>query len=532
MNKKVIITALLFVMGCFAVHQECAFANNLAVSNVTMSTRDPANDTFILQFDVSWNNSWRNKINHDAIWFFVKVDTGTAPYSHCLMKTSGASPTGFSAGSDTNLAIYVPSDKTGAFLRPSSYRAMGSVSSTSVQLKVDYGASSCNIADTASITPYVYGIEMVYVPQGEFYVGDFATSTSSFKQGSADDDPWYISSEGTLLTTSGASDGYYYVDSTATVGAEFLDGDIFTIPAAFPKGYQAFYCMKYEVTEGQYVDFINSLSPEAAKTRDITDTTGKNSDSVIVRNTITINSAVPTATTTRSDRALNYISWMDLSAYLDWAALRPMTELEYEKVARGPVIPVKGEYAWGTTDIIRAVTISISPEDGTETVTTTDGIGRAYVNQGGRTFSRGDVHLGVEYTRGPLRVGIFATATADRVTAGAGYYGAMELSGNVSEMVVIIGNSWGITYTGGHGDGALTTSTTNQGNANVTGWVLLDPADSARGITGYTGSADRGDGWTAASGTISYRRRYLDNVGMDGIPRKHYIGGRGVRTYN
>ena len=32
-----------------------------------------------------------------------------------------------------------------------------------------------------------------------------------------------------------------------------------TIPSAYPKGYAAFYCMKYEVSEGQWVDFFNTL---------------------------------------------------------------------------------------------------------------------------------------------------------------------------------------------------------------------------------------------------------------------------------
>ena len=44
----------------------------------------------------------------------------------------------------------------------------------------------------------------------------------------------------------------------------------------------------------------------------------------------------------------NFLSWMDLAAYLDWAALRPMTELEFEKICRGPNPPIAGEYVWGT----------------------------------------------------------------------------------------------------------------------------------------------------------------------------------------
>ena len=44
---------------------------------------------------------------------------------------------------------------------------------------------------------------------------------------------------------------------------------------------------------------------------------------------------------------MNYMTWTDLLAYLDWSCLRPMTEFEYEKICRGPVYPVANEYAWG-----------------------------------------------------------------------------------------------------------------------------------------------------------------------------------------
>lgn len=38
------------------------------------------------------------------------------------------------------------------------------------------------------------------------------------------------------------------------------------IPAAFPKGYNAFYLMKYEISQGQLTDFFNFLDPGMANT--------------------------------------------------------------------------------------------------------------------------------------------------------------------------------------------------------------------------------------------------------------------------
>ena len=40
---------------------------------------------------------------------------------------------------------------------------------------------------------------------------------------------------------------------------------------------------------------------------------------------------------------IRWLSWADSAAYMAWAGLRPMTELEYEKAMRGPRRPVPDE---------------------------------------------------------------------------------------------------------------------------------------------------------------------------------------------
>jgi hypothetical protein len=92
--------------------------------------------------------------------------------------------------------------------------------------------------------------------------------------------------------------------------------------------------MKYEITEGLWIAFFNTLTGTQKSTRDITAASGKNSDAVTNRNTIAWSSG--DATTTNEDRACSYLSWMDGAAFADWAALRPFTELEFEKIQRGP----------------------------------------------------------------------------------------------------------------------------------------------------------------------------------------------------
>ncbi len=124
-------------------------------------------------------------------------------------------------------------------------------------------------------------------------------------------------------------------------------------------------------------------------------------------------------------------------AWLDWAAMRPMTELEYEKACRGGGnTPSPLEFAWGNT--------TISP------ITTATNQGAA-----NETWATGNAN----YSGGPaiqMRCGALATASSTRTTSGATFYGIMEMTGNVREFAIYAGNAAGRTFTGLHGDGILT----------------------------------------------------------------------------
>jgi len=240
----------------------------------------------------------------------------------------------------------------------------------------------------------------------------------------------------------------------------------------WPNGYAAFYCMKYEVTEGQWVDFFNTLTDAQKTTRDITSNVngGKGQDGVVNRNTVAWTSG--DATSAARDRACNYLSWADGCAFADWAGLRPMTELEFEKACRGPLDPVANEYAWGNTEI-GATTAIVNDGTGTDTAT------------------GGNCNYDACSPDGPYRVGIYATNGATRVQAGASYWGIMELSGNLWERTVTIGHATGRAFTGLHGDGVLNASgaVDTIGDANVSLWPLKDAV----------GAGFRGGGWFDAS---------------------------------
>ena len=202
---------------------------------------------------------------------------------------------------------------------------------------------------------------------------------------------------------------------------------------------------------------------------------------------------------------MNYMSWADLTALLDWSGLRPMSELEYEKAGRGsrgvssPIAAVSGEYAWGSTSITGATSIT---NGGTGSERGQSGSNIAY-----------DFPAGVQ---GPLRVGSFAAGVNTRVASGGGFYGVLELSGNVWERAVTVGNSTGRAFEGRyHGNGVLDSS----GNPNVTSWPA--PIDAE-------GAGFRGGDWISAASRARLSGR--DYAAYTYSLRSSDIGGRGVRS--
>ena len=501
-----------------------ALANNLSVVNVAIGTRNPNAKTVVVTFNVSWQNSWRNKINYDAAWLTVRLNNAqVTPVNKilCQITATGLNPAGTSTGNGSNLQIYVPKDAAGAFLQPAATGFVGNINTQNVQLTVNY--QSCGFGDNDQIYASVFGLEMVFIPQGSFYVGDYNTSVASLNSGTADNTPWQIGSENAIPVSNSASGGYQYVSSGNP--GEFATGATFTIPAAFPKGYNAFYVMKYGLNEGQWVEFVNDLPAAARVNRDLSDNNHKNSTNVVNRNTISCAGTPLLCSTQRPWRAVSFLSWMDLAAFLDWDALRPMTELEFEKMSRGPLLPNAGEYIWGNTTIAAATAISGTTEDGTETITTPN----ANANYNNTTFSGGDTSQGAYYQTGPLRGGIFAGSNSNRVSAGASYYGVMDLGGNLKERVVTIGNTSGLVFSGNHGTGVLNTTTGYEGNANITGWPGMD-AQAQNGVDGAVGSGFRGGSWADSANYLRTSDRI--EAALTSTAALNTFGGRGVRTYD
>ncbi|HPZ25787.1 MAG TPA: SUMF1/EgtB/PvdO family nonheme iron enzyme, partial [Kaistella sp.] len=313
-----------------------AKANNVQITGTSVSGSN-------ITFNISWENSWNASAapaNWDAVWVFVKYqDCNTKLWAHADLSSTAADHTAASP-----LQVDPVTDGKGVFIRRSAVGG-GNIASTSITLKMSTVSGTAN-------NYKVYGIEMVNVPQGAFQLGD-GVSGYGFSSITVD-----ANSQSNGLTTGEL--GPYSAD----------------LQPSFPMGYNSFYMMKYEISQEQYADFLNSLTFTQQKNRVVNDpisaagsyamftgyqyrnglaivTPGSNGAIPAVFGT-DATSGTPNSSNDGQNVAMNHLSWADLASYLDWAALRPMTEMEFEKAARGTLPRVSGEYPWGSADITQS----------------------------------------------------------------------------------------------------------------------------------------------------------------------------------
>jgi formylglycine-generating enzyme required for sulfatase activity len=531
----------IFALASFVclLFSSVVYANNISVTNATLTGQVAVSGYTMVQFDISWENSFRmssGTADWDAAWVFVKYKVSSNYGGDGLWKQAWLSNTGYTApaGSAIEFGLKDPTASFNASSNPGmgafvhrDADGIGTFTKTGVQLRWNYSQNyktgTTPIGDNDVIDIQVFAIEMVYVPQGSFYLGTGGTETNAFYTYPTTTNPYYVTSEDAIVQ--GTAVGNLYSPYTTTYNNGFSWP---TIPAAFPKGWKAFYCMKYEISQQGYVDFLNTLTRTQQAAR-----VGTSVSAGVI--TVT-NRYVMSNTTTPSQRngikcaatisstdsitfycdlnnnnvkneaadgqniACNYINNFDFLAYLDWSGLRPMTELEYEKACRGTLTPVANEYAWGSTTILNSSGVTNSGLN--NEVSSTAGANCNYAGTVG----------------GQMRVGSFAQAATTREQAGASYWGIMDLSGNAMERVVPV--SWGgfVTYTGTHGDGLVDAS----GNPNTSTW-LYTPTPS------YYMISYRGGNCQDVANYSRVSDRYYDCVFSYDIGRSYWVGGRGVR---
>ena len=423
-------------------------ANNMLVKNVTTTGNNAANKTIQVQFDMSWDNSWRDGINWDAAWVFMKYKDANGLWQHVQLNT-----TGFANGTGTANTIQVGSDKVGAFVYRSA-TGTGTFASTTMQLQWNYGLSG--LTNVTGLEIRVFAVEMVYVPQGDFNVAKGFYIVPSECCGNNRFNGLFNASGGNfpvinqrltptltyaLLDDNYWNPGFLYATNIRIKGDAGIDtnNDGVVDNTSYPTGYKAFYSYKYEMTEQQYADFLNTLTATQITT------VGVAGSSITLTNGQYFTSS--------PNKACGNSNANRLFAYADWSGLRPMSILEFNKATYGPFIP-------GLADSWR----SGYTASGTAVGEFNNSNGQPVINN----------------------VGYLASSTSSRQETGASYYGIMDLTAvNTSEPVIKLNY---FNYTNQNGNGVLgSTGVSDISNWTATNTVLfIDQSEYVYG-TGFYG---------------------------------------------
>jgi formylglycine-generating enzyme required for sulfatase activity len=348
-------------------------ANNIRVSNVILTGKNTSaglnnggNHIFV-QFDLSWENSWRSAANTapnnwDAAWVFVKYRVGTGAWNHAFLNNIGHTATGatIAAGLLTPGTTFnaTTNPALGVFVYRGTEGTPGNNNFQGMSLRWNYRVNG--VDDNAEIQVQVFAIEMVYVPGGAFTVGDGrSTATTS------------PSLPGYFLTTITANNVFPGEKQSCCGGngagneLNKMTGGGSSPPASgYPNGFNAFYAMKYPITQKGYVDFLNTLTRTQQSNRHVGTDVGNymaaasGQTTPLNRNGVPIiadpviadpqstdprtyacdlntSSNLPDGVNEENDGlhiACNWLNFTDVMAYLDWSGLRPITTMEFEKL--------------------------------------------------------------------------------------------------------------------------------------------------------------------------------------------------------
>ncbi len=293
----------------------------------------------------------------------------------------------------------------------------------------------------------VLGVEMVLIPEGPFSLGNGPLSHCSFFRYPPPAKPFPVESEAALPL--GDRDGALTFHPDHHNPA--VNG---TLPETFPKGFRAFYCMKYGLRWQDYAQMLNLLNVQQATNRF---PFGVNAEGFFESSTIT--GQHPHVKAGNPNANCSNLSWPDGAAVADWCGLRPMTEMEYEKAFRGSFTKIKAEMSGPEMGDLLA---GGGPEED---------LGLPGTESPDRKAVAG---YWVDYEWGP-----FPKDKAGTIAPGTMYYGVV--ANGWCEQCVTVGHEKGWGFRGTHGDGNLSP----EGDADVPDWPGADGLGS--GYRGHYG---------------------------------------------
>ncbi len=529
-------------------------ANSVFGSNVTI-TQVPELTTVgnlkEIKFGISWENSWRDTNNRwgllydrnwDAVWVFVKYRLSGSDWDHAYLDNTYTPTVGANNGVNMGYKYGTSNGKTVGVFLFRSQDGRGDVNWQDVKLAWRFKETNAylgryTVKDTDPMMVKIFAIEMVYIKQGPFYLGSGGDEDGGFRM-AEDKRAFYVTSEDSIrLRAQNAADAVGALSCNAATTAQSAArnniGVLGTLPAAFPKGFKGFYCMKYEITQGAYVDFLNTLNAWQQRMRTFTHHQytpnrtdpklyAKRLNSANERNGIQLNKSPYKYVCNLNNNDISNenedgaavvcaMNQDDFLSYLDFCGLRPMTEMEFEKVCRGSGEPTPGEFAWNSTVFQTGSQFDLGTEGTPEEHPLISGVN----------------HLGAAWNL-ITRNGAFVVDGYGRQPAGSARTGVMEMSNNLWEYCVNVITLTARAYTGNHGDGRISP----RGYANVEAWPCSTGLSQgnpwnrfeALGIRGGdAGNAITANGYHTISNRYNAYWTTTSSVSWN-------VGGRGVRT--
>ncbi|MHC4379053.1 MAG: SUMF1/EgtB/PvdO family nonheme iron enzyme [Planctomycetota bacterium] len=431
-----------------------------------------AEDPTRVSLTIAWPNAWRNGRNHDAAWIVLRGANGRAGLQRLASEGHAV------LGKASVPAELTPTaDGAGIFVAPA-VEHRGDVE-WHLQLR---------LREPAAPDLRAWTVGMVQIPEGPFELGDthpIALEFGAFHRVGVDGQPagtYAVAYEGAIQVDAGEPGALWY-----TTEEHLYRGDQQgPIPAEYPKGTRAFYVMKHEVTQGLYADFLSAL-PEAWREEHAPG----DLEGVEEGETCSLQRTKGGYVALAPGRPCNFVTWEDSCALFDWLGLRPMSEFEFEKAARGPRRPRPLDFPWGG-DRLDELERRVTPE-------------------------RDLTHATLAHER--------ELSDEHRAALGASYYWVFDLSGSLWERCVSAGQPAGRAFRGSHGDGLLS----DTGQATNADWPR-SAGRVAEGL-GYRGGAEYfgpivPDNPTNPASPVALRTY----AGWGGSYRYKTYGARGVRT--